>query len=961
MTDGIINMVLSNDGKESSMHILLIFMLILTMVMTLVMVAVIVQAKPSKVQLGYVVFMLSIFIYELGYYIELNTVNAEVALAGVKIEYFAECICLVALLWFMTEFCKLRISPVLFRMQISFSIFMTIIVFTQNKHNFFYKNYGMSYNGSFMQWHSTPGIFYYLFYADFIIVFLYALGVCFKRVWHSEGVEMHRYTCIIFGTLSPLLLIPAKSLGITGGYDLIPFGLFFCLLFYFFAIVRFGFFNSIQAANESAVNHSKEGILVASTQNEILFLNDMMKTIIPQITIGTKLKDIPLLAGIVDSDENEIQTENATYEVRVENLMEYGYVQGRMIWFIDMTQHYNYMKELKRLKEYAERANQEKSAFIAKMSHEIRTPMNAILGMDEMILRETQIDNVAEYATNIKSAGKTLLTLVNDLLDLSKIEAGKMELVLAEYELRNVLNDVVNMTMSKASDKGLQMECIIDPALPAQLYGDEIRIRQIIINILNNAIKYTEKGRVTLTLDFESVEEELVRLILKIQDTGIGIKKEDLDKLFTEFQRVDQVRNRNIEGAGLGLNITKQLLNLMEGTIDIESEYGVGSTFIITFLQKPVGKEHIGTFEKKGKRKIRKHKKYQPLFTAPEARILIVDDSEMNLEVAAGLLKDTLIQTDTAMSGEKCLEMVKKKEYHLILIDHMMPVMDGVETLKKFFELEDNLCQKTPVIIFTANMVSSARDGYLAMGFHDFIQKPLEAQIFEKKIMENLPNQLVHINDIKDEYITKEKEIILPVITGLNMEKSIDYLRRDKEKYVDILSTFYRYLTGSREKLIFYYKEQDFKNYTILVHGIKSASMSVGADILSNMAREHEEMGKKSDLAGISENLDSLFNEMEHLIGELGNYFYRLEAKTEEEHLVFEEISPDRLQMELREIISDAHWKNPILIEKKLRQLMKYNLNEKTRKLLKIANEYSVDYEYEKVITTLEGVLDIIK
>ena len=404
---------------------------------------------------------------------------------------------------------------------------------------------------------------------------------------------------------------------------------------------------------------------------------------------------------------------------------------------------------LKLEKEAADQANKAKSNFLANMSHEIRTPMNAIIGMDEMILRDSKDSKIIKYATDIQSAGRTLLSIINDILDLSKIESGKMELVPVKYDFASVLNDIVNMTMNKAKEKGLDYELIVQQDIPSVLFGDEIRIRQIILNIVNNAIKYTSEGKVTIDVSFIHSEE---KLRVKVSDTGMGISEEDRDKLFSSFQRLDETKNRNIEGTGLGLNITKKLAEMMDGNIFVESEYGKGSVFTIELIQNIVDDTPIGDYSERLEQANREKEKYKPALIAPGAKVLIVDDNEMNLEVITGLMSETEIKVSTALSGEECINFLEKNKYDVILLDQMMPGMSGTQTLEKI--KADHLADDTPIIALTADAIAGARESYMREGFTDYLSKPVMYGELEAILLKYIDSSLL----ITEEELNKEKE-----------------------------------------------------------------------------------------------------------------------------------------------------------------------------------------------------------
>ncbi len=395
------------------------------------------------------------------------------------------------------------------------------------------------------------------------------------------------------------------------------------------------------------------------------------------------------------------------------------------------------LEEENRSVEVAERANQAKTDFLANMSHEIRTPINSILGFNEMIARETDQDVIAGYTEDIKGSGETLLFLINDILDFSKIESGNVEITEKKYNVSDLINNINNMIGIRARGKGIEYNVQIDPTLPKSLYGDKNRVQQIIVNLLTNAVKYTDNGSVTFKMDWN---EENRSIKVQVIDTGRGIKEEDVDLLFNKFKRVGLEDNGNIEGSGLGLVITKMLLNKMEGSIDLESTYGEGSTFSVMIPQKPAGTEKIGRYEKPERRR----RKFSHLFRANDAKILVVDDTATNLAIIKGLLKDTGIVIDTAISGEACLEMVRDNTYDIIFLDIRMPGMNGEEVLERINK--GGIRRGVPVIALTADALKESRDKFLAEGFTDYLAKPVNGEKLEEMIIHFLPAKKVIIN-----------------------------------------------------------------------------------------------------------------------------------------------------------------------------------------------------------------------
>lgn len=401
-------------------------------------------------------------------------------------------------------------------------------------------------------------------------------------------------------------------------------------------------------------------------------------------------------------------------------------------------------EEAEKAKEIAQNANRSKSDFLANMSHEIRTPINAVLGMDEMILRDCEDSQILEYAEDIKRAGGMLLSLINDILDFSKIESGKMDIIPVDYDLGILLNETVEMVRPRANEKSLELVMEISPDTPTHLNGDEVRIRQIITNILTNAIKYTNKGKVTLTVSGKQLSEEKTELYVSVKDTGIGIRKEDIGHLFESFTRVEESRNRNIEGTGLGLSITMRLLNLMGSRLEVDSTYGEGSDFYFYLEQQRKDNQVVGEDIKKYCKKAKGIKgELSNEFYAPLARLLVVDDNKVNLKVFKGLLKNNNMQIDTAMNGKECLELMKENHYHIVFLDHLMPDMDGVETLNQAKMLKNSKSQDAVMIVLTANAVSGAREKFLQEGFDDYLSKPISLPLLKEMILKYLSKELI--------------------------------------------------------------------------------------------------------------------------------------------------------------------------------------------------------------------------
>ncbi|MCR5054178.1 MAG: EAL domain-containing protein [Lachnospiraceae bacterium] len=519
--------------------------------------------------------------------------------------------------------------------------------------------------------------------------------------------------------------------------------------------------------------------------------------------------------------------------------------------------------EMARTEEQKARAKSEaKSSFLANMSHEIRTPINAILGMNEMILRESSEEHIREYSHDIERAGMSLLALINDILDFSKIEAGSMEIVESEYELSSMIHDVLNMVRIRTEEKGLKLNVDIDENIPERLYGDEIRFRQILINIMNNAAKYTNEGSVTLKMRGDKSRNGRIHLICEVIDTGIGIKEEDQENLFGKFQRLDMEKNRSVEGSGLGLAITYNLLTLMKGSIGVRSKYGEGTTFTIMLPQKVIDETPIGNLEKRYRSLNDNTKEYKESFKAPDARILVVDDTPMNLTVIKSLLKRTELNIDTCTSGVETLEMVKEKKYDIIFLDYRMPEMDGSEVLRRL-KLMDHMNVDTPVVVLTANALSGARERFLKEGFDDYLTKPVVAGKLEETILKFLPEDKAERVD-DEEIMTDEKpDLDDPLLVKLRETGLVDVERGlelcgDMKGYEEALEIYLEALPDRISKIKEYFDKDDIDNYVIVVHSLKSTSRVIGALELGDYAERMEKAGDDKDIDSITKETDGL-------------------------------------------------------------------------------------------------------
>ncbi|MCR4793113.1 MAG: response regulator [Lachnospiraceae bacterium] len=827
---------------------------------------------------------ISSFISNAGYLLEMQSGSEEAYLTALKISYIGRVWIVFAFFLFSARMCGVKIPKWITCLLVAVHMGIYATVLTIGKNNLYYREYRFVQDPDFPKFYHENGNMHDLLMGLNVILIFFAMAWVIKAYRKEKNkTSKRRFMMMImaFGVQSLFFALQvAGVLGISKYYDLTMPGALAGTVLMLIAIFRFDLLGTREIAKDFVIDRISEGIIAVDNEGRIQYFNEPVTKIYPEFGVffsdnpaaAQKLNDIkehgisrnytPYDIVSVISEAAE-KGENITVEDRIftpeeSELIYGGEKYGKLYALIDDTEHYHYMKELQKQKDIADSANEAKSRFLASMSHEIRTPINAVLGMDEMILRESGEKNIRAYASDIKSAGRTLLSLINDILDLSKVEEGKMEIIPVQYDLSLLINDLLNMIRERADKKGLKLCVNVDPEIPRYLTGDEIRIRQCAMNLLTNAVKYTEKGEVALEVSHEREDDDHIMLKITVRDTGIGMKEADMENLFSPYKRIEEERNRAIEGTGLGMSITRQLLGLMGSDIAVQSEYGKGSVFSFSIRQETVSEEVIGDFSGEKDVSSGSSYEYRELFHAPDARILVIDDTEMNLTVITSLLKKTQIVIDTAMSGEEGIRLVGRNDYDVIFIDHMMPDMDGIETLEHIRNTDRG--SRVPAVALTANAVSGAREKYLKAGFTDYLSKPVDGTRLEKLLHNLIPADKIKVPEDTERTDNKDNSTLpgwIKDVSDLDVRDGIKNCGSESG-YLSVLNVFHQTAADKADEIERSFTNEDLEKYSIKVHALKSSARIIGAGELSKLAEELEKAGKSGEVTTVHDKTATL-------------------------------------------------------------------------------------------------------
>lgn len=864
---------------------------------------------------------------------------------------------------FMIRWKNIKIPQWVIHLLLVLNMGFYVMIATVDYHHLYYKDYWLAPSKANLNGYTleiSPAPMYYVYMAFLLAEIVTSISIiissyCSQRSMPNKG-KIH--FLMVAAMLSPMILLSLRLLGILKGDDPTPLGILLSCIFLSIAVVKYGLFDPVKNAKNYIIDNLNEALVVTDADHHFLFLNPMAESFVAAIKKSGDYYGDGEIYEFLKGSQGFFDWNNRHYQVEETALKKDEFTQGYMLTVVDITKIMDQNRLMKELVLQTEDANRAKTNFVSNMSHEIRTPMNSIVGITEILLRSQHSPKEQEYLLNIQSSGRVLLTIINDVLDCSKMESGKMQLFDEPYDTFSLFHDLKISMENRIANCPLELIYDIDPDIPCTLKGDMGRIRQIITNLVNNAIKYTEKGSIRFTVRVRQKNADKVMLYYAVEDTGIGIRKEDQKILFDAFQRVEIDRNRYVEGTGLGLTISQNLVNMMGGVIEVESEYGKGSRFFFTIEQTIIDPTPVSAVNYNGQKDNVTEKEAECLFIAPEAHILLVDDNELNLVVAKELLKPLRMQIDTAENGLQAVKMVRGSQYDLVLMDHMMPVMDGIEAAKAIRALPEDKYQKLPIIALTANAMVDARKEFLNAGMNGFVAKPIDFARICNQLKLWLPKDLVRdvpkeeakkllADDLSDREIQPEDPQM-----GFSFEEGVKHCG-SKAALMKTIRIFYRTIDSKANKIEQCLKEGLISDYVIEIHALKSSALLIGAVPLSEAAKELEDYGKQ----GKTEVLEEKTPDVLTLYRDLKNI---LRPYAEKEEDAKKEFSDGEWITALQQIHQCIEQFDLDGVDQIMEQLEEYQVPECIRESMDQLRVYVADVSLEEIMEltdTMTGLL----
>ncbi|MCM1558157.1 MAG: ATP-binding protein [Butyrivibrio sp.] len=936
-----------------------------------------------------------------GYLLELLAQSREAAIMAAKIQYLGSTYIALCFCWFIYSYCNMKVPEMLLRVLSVLDLGILAIIFTCDFHTLYYTEmrWEEGVSGRFYLTLSYgPAYYLFLIFACAIPYAMSYYALFYTVVIKKKKMEGRRYKSFLAIALLPLAALTIYMARLIPNFDLTPVTVGVVLSGIVLLVWGRKNYDFSRMALEVAMRNMDDGVIMLDDKKRIVSYNPAAAAIFTELcfqSVGDSIEDMEdFPENVLDEDtRNTFELNGKSYESHVRQIPGKREVsQGYVVLVMDVTETRDYIEELKNVRRQAEQANIAKSEFLANMSHEIRTPMNAVVGLSEIIMEESRGRKVYGYACDIRSAAQNLLTIINDILDLSKAESGKMELVTDDYYIRAVVRDVVNMMDIAAFQRGLTLQCEYDESIPIAYHGDAGRIKQILINIMNNAVKFTKEGYVKISVGGTPGEEPDTELVsFRIEDTGCGIRPEDMEKIFEDFKQVDAKRNRGVEGTGLGLSITKRLVRLMRGTIELESVYGEGTTFIIKIPQKIVDRRPLAEVQD-----IPVQEAAAPeAFTVSSYKVLVVDDNKINRKVAMGFLKKYGFELTEAESGREAIDLVKKTEFNIIFMDHMMPGMDGVEATRIIRSECGENGAKPVIVALTANAMEGVREKFLQLGFQDFVSKPIDRKALHEVLSRWIPaadrrpepqgepgsqgkepdgqgkgpgNQEKGPGGQEKETDRQQDETAAAAspgfeninIAGIDVKEAVKHHSGGVEDYLELLEL---YCMDGRRKcglLPELAAAKDCAAYQVEVHGLKSASANVGAMELSAQAKRHEEAAAEGDEAFITAQADSLVENYKKQLEEIENFLGSIskaglaDTSEEEAEMGGEEIFRE-IERALKALENFRSKESARMIEELLKHRLEPELAGKLKEIQEQLKMYEDDGAEELLRKLLEG------